>query len=132
MENQMTEFQKFLFFSKKRDELSVLKEYDRLLRKYGNESTLSIRKALRISAFRWSDYIYGVIPLPDGFVERFENKFGLKIRDCKEVERRNTYDVLDSLRVKAPRNLQVKLTPIGPIEGELEKIVNPQNDPATV
>jgi hypothetical protein len=120
------EFAKFIFFQRKSEERDNLIKYVGLLASYGKISVTQMRKAMCISSYRWERYFRGDVPLPAGFITKFEEKFKEELRKAKRAAEDACYNVLDSLIVKTPKHLSVTLTPLGGPGAEDTAIIDPE------
>lgn len=96
------EFKKFVFFQRKYEERKDFVNKVLLLICYGKTYQADIRKAMRISSDRLDGYLRGDIPLPDGFITKFEEKFKEEIKRASNAKRKAYLDGIEGLAVKLP------------------------------
>lgn len=79
----MNDFEKFMFFRRKADDLDRVADDRRVLRMYGGIDDDAIRKRMRVSSKRWYSYMSGSMPLPWNFLYKFWDLFSEEIKEAR-------------------------------------------------
>lgn len=90
--NESAEFQKFLLFRRKAEELDTLNQLIYKLVLHTHMGFNSIRKMVGVSPTLWEKYRSGSVMLPDGFMEKFKWLLKGKLEQAADVEFQKNMD----------------------------------------
>jgi hypothetical protein len=78
--NGMNEFEKFMFFRRRAEDLDRIWDAIRLLYEYGGLLHDAVRVRMHVSEKRWDSYMDGTMPLPWDFIYKFDTEFAEEIK----------------------------------------------------